>query len=283
MASFSKASQGVLRALKPWLGIPDSLFGHGEDDSDEDDGSIWRIPSQGTPSQRTTLVGSEASTGSNSTVLKHHRPATDTDSKSWSRSLRFLAAHFYAEENTKPSGPSYDAVPKTPEKRIRLSPRKPLPWSKSSIRTRGADPGKFSTNGISVFDDSDPNTKSIAPTVAPVLNVDIPKFNLAVDTEAQSMLADESLVQAYRSNPSRISELLARRAENDPVSALGEQGSEQILPKIGWKFPVAGDPNDPYHELLQGPQSSSETSVVAKASSSNGKTRIILASTLNVR
>ena len=277
MASFSKASQSVLRALKPWLGIPDAFLGHDEDDSDEDDGSIWRLPSQGT-----TIVSSEASTGSTSTVLKHHRPPTDTDSKSWSRSLRSLAAHFYAEENTKPSGPSYDAVPKTPEKRNRLSPRKPLPWSKSSIRTRGADPGKFSTNGISVFDDSDPNTKSIAPTVAPVLNVDIPKCNLAVDTEEQSMLADESLVQAYRSKPSRISELLARRAENDPVSPLQEQESEQILPKIGWKFPIAGNPNDAYHELLQGHQSSSETSVVAKASSSNGKTSMILASPLNI-
>lgn len=284
MASFSKASQGVLRALKPWLGIPDSLFGHNEEDSDEDDGSIWRLPSQGIPSQGTTLVGSEASTGSTSTVLKHHRSVADTDSKSWSRSLRSLAAHFYAEENIKPSVSSDHSVPKTPEKRVRQSPRKPLPWIKSSLRSRGVDAGRFNANVTSVFDggDPDPSPKTIAPSRAPVLNVDIPKCNLAVDTEDQSMLADESLMQAYRSNQSRISGLIGQRAESHPGNPLPKQESEQVLGKIGWKFPVAGNPNDAYHDLLQGPQSSSETSVVAKASSSNGETSMILASPLNI-
>lgn len=273
MASFSKASQGVLRALKPWLGIPESLTGHDGDDSDD---SIWRRPST-----ETTLVGSEASAGSNPSGLKQHHSATDTDYKGWSRSLRSLAAHFYAEENTKPSVPLDDSVPKTPEKRLRQSPRKPLPWSRSSIRSRGANPRNFLAKGTSVFDDGDPEPKSIAQTTAPVLNVAIPKFNLAVDTEDQSPLAGESRMKAYKSNQSRTLELLAQRAENHPASPLTKQESEEVLPTIGWKFPVAGNPNDAYHELLQGPRGSSELNVGAKASSSNGEMRTILASKLN--
>ena len=281
MASFSKASQGVLRALKPWLGIPDSLLGHAEDDSDEDDDSIWRLPSQGT-----TLVGSQASAGSNSTVLKHHRSATDSECKGdseykgWSRSLRSLAARFYAEENINPSGPSDHSVPNTPVKIPRKSPRKPLPWIRSSVRSRGANTGKFSANDHSVSDDGEPSAMTIAPTTAPVLNVDIPKSNLAVDTEDYSTLADENLIKAYRSNQNRISGLLAQRAENCSASPLPTQDSEQVMCKIGWIFPVAGNPNDAYQELLKGPPNSSASSIVAKASSSNGKTRMILASTV---
>ena len=277
MASFSKASQGVLRVLKPWLGIPDSLFGHGEDDSDEDDGSIWRIPSQAT-----TLVPSEASTGSNATVLKHHRSPTDTDNKSWSRSLRSLAAYFNAEENIRPFGPSYDAATKTPEKRVRVSPRKPLPWIRSSLRSRGAISGKFNAHDTAVLDDGDPRPMTSASSTAPVLDVDIPRSNLAVDTEHRSMLADESLMQAYRSSQRRDPRLLAQHPEDPSASPLPRQESDQVPGKIGWKFPVAGNPNDAYHELLQGPRNSSESSVVAKASSSNGKTSMILASPLNL-
>ena len=262
MASFGKASQ-ALRAIQPWLG-----FCSNPTDSDEgDDTSIWRRPSTAE-----TLVGSETSRSTNASELKQRRPATESDFKGWSKSLRSLAAHFYAEENNERSRSLYDSLPKTAGRKIRQSPRKPLTWSRSSTRSRRSTPGKFNARVSVLPDGFSQSPKSITPSPAPVLNVYIPKFNLAVDPKEKTVPAGDSTREAYRNDSARRTHAFEPDTGTGAASPLPTQEAGKALPpKIGWKFSVAGNSNDAYHELLQGSPKSRNGTCNPRSSSSNGK------------
>ena len=172
MASLSKASQEVLRTLKPWF-----RFGGTQNESEERPRSSWSASNY---SGSTTLLGSERSPSVDAGKPGQHSPhASSKGYKGFSKTLRSVVSLFHIEEEDQENeDPLFTCGLRTPEKQSPRPALKTLTWSRSLTKSRRSlgrrDHGKVSAEIV----DSSPSPASIYQEARPVLRVDIPNCSL---------------------------------------------------------------------------------------------------------
>ena len=244
MASFSKASQDILKALRPWLGFGQPQ-GKGEGEG-EGGGGPPRTRSGSINSASTTLLGSERSPSVDAS--KDAQSPSQTPNKhfkSRSKSLRSVASLFHIEEEKvlEVQDPLFEWGMKTPDRKGSRPALKTLTWSMSSTRSRRSL--RTRTRGALTCDAGaiPPSATSTSQEPPPVLDVDIPQPSFGEAQPRKEPTAGESTADLATSGDS-MNEANKMKQQN----MLWATREPEVLPVeiVGSLSKMLVDLDDPY-------------------------------------